>query len=156
MKFVAFCCILFLRDVRTRYPDEISCFFGLITSFTCEISCIFVVMRFMMKFHVFWLPKWCDVMTVERCIMKAEGDLVYTMVYRTLRGFMCKFGDSLARRNVSWVVVGTSASALGNRRVCVIRVTSMYYMKSIRMFEDDVTSPEHALLIQGDSLGGLG
>jgi hypothetical protein len=29
-------------------------------------------------------------------------------------------------------------------------------MKSIRMLEDDVTSSEHALLVQGGSLGGLG
>jgi hypothetical protein len=35
---------------------------------------------------------------------------------------------------------GASASALGDRRVCgscLIRVTSMHYIKSIRMFEDD-------------------
>jgi hypothetical protein len=32
----------------------------------------------------------------------------------------------------------------------------MHYIKSIRMFEDDVTYPEHALVIQGGSLGGLG
>ena len=32
----------------------------------------------------------------------------------------------------------------------------MHDMKSIRMFEDDVTSPEHALVIQGGSLGGFG
>jgi hypothetical protein len=39
---------------------------------------------------------------------------------------------------------------------CLIRLTSMHDMKSIRMFEDDVTSPEHALVIQGGSLGGFG
>jgi hypothetical protein len=35
-----------------------------------------------------------------------------------------------------------SASALGDRRVCgsfLVRVTSMHTIKSIRMFEDDVT-----------------
>jgi hypothetical protein len=41
------------------------------------------------------------------------------------------------------VVVGASASALGDRRVRVevalIRVTSMHYVKLTRMFEDDVT-----------------
>jgi len=48
-----------------------------------------------------------------------------TMVYWTLRGFcVCKLGGSLAREmNVSFmvvvVVVGGSASALGDRRVCV-------------------------------------
>ena len=39
---------------------------------------------------------------------------------------------------------------------CVIRVTSMRYIKSIRMFEDDVTSPEEFVVIEGGSLGGLG
>jgi hypothetical protein len=36
---------------------------------------------------------------------------------------------------------------------CLIRVTSMHYIKSIRMFEGDVTSPEQALAIQGGCLG---
>ncbi len=62
--------------------------------------------------------------------------------------------------NVSWVLmVGGSASALGDRSVlcgsCLNRLTSMHDMKSIRMFEDDVTPPEHALVIQGGSLGGV-
>jgi hypothetical protein len=67
---------------------------------------------------------------------------------------VCKLGDSLAGMNVSWVVVGASASALGNRRVCVIRVTSMRDMNSMRMFEEDVTIPEDARVIQGG--GSLG
>jgi hypothetical protein len=37
--------------------------------------------------------------------------------------------------NVSGVVVGESMSALGDRRVCV----EVVCIKSIRMFEDDVT-----------------
>ncbi len=45
--------------------------------------------------------------------------------------------------NVSFVVVvGASASALEDRRVCggfLIRVTSIYYIEFIHMFEDDVT-----------------
>ena len=40
--------------------------------------------------------------------------------------------------------------------VKLIRVTSMRYIKSIRMFEDDVTSPEEFVVIEGGSLGGLG
>ncbi len=66
---------------------------------------------------------------------------------------------SLAEMNVSLVVVvGESASALVGRQKglcgsCLIHVTSMHYIKSIRMFDDDVTSPEHALVIQGGSLG---
>jgi hypothetical protein len=39
---------------------------------------------------------------------------------------------------------------------CPDGVTSMHYIKSIRMFEDDATSPEHARVIQGGSLRGLG
>jgi hypothetical protein len=38
---------------------------------------------------------------------------------------------------------------------CLIRVTSMHYIKSIRMFEDDVTWSKHALVNQGGSLWGL-
>ncbi len=72
-----------------------------------------------------------------------------TMVYWTLRGFcVWKLVGSLAgEMNVSFmavvVVVGGSASALRDRRVCVevfvIRVTSTHGIKSIGMFEDDVT-----------------
>ena len=40
--------------------------------------------------------------------------------------------------------------------VMLIRVTSIRYIKSIRMFEDDVTSPEEFVVIEGGSLGGLG
>jgi hypothetical protein len=54
---------------------------------------------------------------------------VYTIVYWTLRGFVC----------ASWVVVCESASWRGMNVSCLIRVTSMHYIKSIRMFEDDVT-----------------
>ncbi len=39
---------------------------------------------------------------------------------------------------------------------CLIRFASMHYMKWIRMFEDGITSPEHAVVIQGGLLGGLG
>ncbi len=38
----------------------------------------------------------------------------------------------------------------------LIRVTSMHYIKSIRMFEDGIASPKHAFVIQGGSLEGLG
>jgi hypothetical protein len=46
---------------------------------------------------------------------------------------------------VSWVMVSENAIARGDRSVyvCVsylIRATSMHYMKSICMFEDDVLS----------------
>ncbi len=47
-----------------RCLDEMACFLA------AEFSC--------------W---WCDVRTVERCMMKDAGDWVYTMVYWTLRGF---------------------------------------------------------------------
>ncbi len=54
---------------------------------------------------------------------------------------MCKLGASLAGE----MVVGACASALGDRKqkgLCrsfLIRVTSIHHIKSIRMFEDDVT-----------------
>ncbi len=66
---------------------------------------------------------------------------MYTMDDWMLRGFMCT--SRVVRWRgvyVSWVmVVGASASAFGDRRVCgrcLIRVSSMHYIKSIRMFEN--------------------
>ncbi len=46
---------------------------------------------------------------------------MYTMVYWTLRGFVCASRVVRWRgMNISWVVVvDGSASALGDRRVCV-------------------------------------
>jgi len=75
---------------------------------------------------------------------------------------MCKLGGSLAgEMNVSWVVVvRCKCECVGRPKgLCgrfLIRVTSMHYIKSIRMFEDDVTSPEEFVVIEGGSLGGLG
>ena len=46
--------------------------------------------------------------------------------------------------NINWVVVGESTSVLGGRQKgvlcgsCLMRVTSMHCIKSIRVFEDDV------------------
>jgi hypothetical protein len=65
---------------------------------------------------------------------------------------VCKLCDSLTgEMNIRFVVVvGASASALGDRRVCVevlIRVTNMHDMTLIHMLEDDVTRPEHAVVI---------
>ena len=39
----------------------------------------------------------------------------------------------------TWVVVGASASTEGFVWKLKIRFTSMHYIQSIRMFEDDVT-----------------
>ncbi len=107
-----------LHSFRTRYPAEISCFWGplralrmfflALVRFLDEISC------FLAAEFSFW---WCDV----RWVLKDAGYWVYTMVYWTLRSFVC--ASWVVRRwgvNVSWVVeVGESASALGDRRVCV-------------------------------------
>ena len=70
---------------------------------------------------------WCDVRTAwwrgGGCGRMREIEC-NTMVYWTLRGFcVCKLGGSLAgEMKASFmvvVVVGGSASALGDRRVCV-------------------------------------
>ena len=65
--------------------------------------------------------------------------------------------------NASWVVVSESASASASgdterfvRKWSDSCVTGMHDIKSIRMFEDDVTSPGHALVIQGNAVGSLG
>ncbi len=39
---------------------------------------------------------------------------------------------------------------------CLFCVTSVHYIKSIRMFEDDVSLREQAFVIGGGALGGLG
>jgi surface protein len=65
-----------LRALRLRFLDEIS-WFSSVTRF---------------------FYGWCDVRTVERWMLKETADWVYTMVYWTLRCFvcaswMCKLGD---------------------------------------------------------------
>ncbi len=44
---------------------------------------------------------------------------MYTMVYWTLREYVCKLGGSSAGGECKLGGVGESASALGDRRVCV-------------------------------------
>ena len=79
-------------------------------------------------------------------MLKDAGDGVYTMFYWTLRGFVCaSWVVRLAgKMNVSWVVVvRCKCECVGRQKglcgSCVIRATSMHHIKSIRMFEDDVT-----------------
>jgi hypothetical protein len=53
------------------------------------------------------------------------------------------------------VVVGAIARCIGGREgLC--ESCLMHDIESIRMFENDVTCPDHALVIQGGSLGGFG
>ena len=60
---------------------------------------------------------------------------------------MCMLGGSLVgEMNVSFVVVVECVGGLCGS--CLIRVTSMHYIKSIRMFQNEVTSPEYAILIR--------
>ncbi len=122
--------------------------------FLGEISC------FLAAVFSFW---WCDVRTEKRWMLKDAGDWVYTMVYWTLRGFVCASWVVRWRgTNVSWVVVavGASASGLGDIRVCVEVVwfvsPACITSRSIRIFEDDVTWLDYAIVIQGGSLGGFG
>ncbi len=59
-------------------------------------------------------------------------------VFGTLRGFV--FTSCVVRwrgMTVSGVVVGESTSALGDGRVCLIRVTCMHCIKSMRLLEDE-------------------
>ena len=95
-----------------------------------------------MIFHAFWLPNVLfDGVVKDAGEVDSEG-CGRLSVHDGLLGVawfcVCKLGGSFAAEmNVSWVVVvGESASALGDIKVCV---TSMHYIKSIRMFEDDVT-----------------
>ncbi len=107
------------------------------------ICCILFWWNFLMKVHAFWplwAARWC-------CL--------------------CKLGGLSAGMNLSWVLVDASAMrwepleykctsrpAGRSSKICIdftnkkhdgsclIRVSSMHYIKSIRMFEDGVTSPE--------------
>ncbi len=109
-------CIL----LRTRYPDEISCFLGPLQPLRMRFNAILAIVRCLDEISCF-LVWWFDVRTVESRMMKDTGDLMYTMVYWRLRGFVCASWVVRWRggMSVSWVVVCKSASALGDGRVCV-------------------------------------
>ncbi len=100
-----------LLGVVTSYEYQISCFVAVMICLD-EISC------FLAADFSFW---WCDVRTVDRWMLKDADDWVYTTVYWTLHGFVCaSWAVRWRGMNVSFVVVvGKSASALGDRRVCV-------------------------------------
>jgi hypothetical protein len=116
--------------VVTRSLDVISCFL------TAEIS--------------FW---WCDVRAVERWMLKDAGDWVYTLVLCVEVGWFIGGGNECKLGGGRWKLecVGRQKGLCGSY---LIRITSMLYIKSIRMFEDNVTSPEHAIVIDGGSIGG--
>ncbi len=105
-----------------------------------------------MRFHAFWLPTylcdgvWCKNgggVDVEGC---GRLDVAWFCV--------CKLGGSLA--GDEWKLSGggwCKCECVGRQKglygSCLIRFTSIHCLKSIRMFEDDVTWPEHALVIPG-------
>jgi hypothetical protein len=142
--------------------------FWVVTSFAYEISCLFG--RYAMSWwdsmlcggcRIFFLMVWCKgggEVYVEGCGRLSVHDVLLDVAWFC----MCKLGGSLAgEMNVSWVVVvRCKCECVGRQKglcgSCLIRATSMHHIKSIRMFEDDVTWPEHALVMQGGSLGGLG
>jgi hypothetical protein len=119
VRFYALCCTFFIRDILMRF-HALS---GRYELCVWDLVLVWPLCDFLMRFRAFgcrvffW---WCDVRTVERWMMKDAGDWVYTTVYWTLRGFVCaswvvRWWDM----KVSWVVVGESVSALGDRRNCV-------------------------------------
>jgi hypothetical protein len=140
-----FCCLLhnflwdFMLFVPMRFPYEILCVLhcNFRMRFSFEIL-YFLLHNFFVRllcwFHAFfWEVAWF-------CVCKLGGSLA---------GEECKL-DGGGRWKCE--CVGRQKGLCGS---CLIRVTSMHYMKSIRMFEDDITWPEHALVMQGGSLGGL-
>ncbi len=64
-------------------------------------------------------------------------------------GYECKLGGGWLQCEC----VGRQKGLCGS---CLNWVTSMHYIKSLRILEDDIPWPEHALVIQGGPLGGLG
>ena len=111
--------LCFLRHTfRMRYPDEISCCFGPLRALRMRLRACSTVKNILDEISCFLAAQfsfwWCDVRTLEVWMLKDAGDWVYKMVYRTLRGFVS------AGWVVRWLmVIGASASALGNRGVCV-------------------------------------
>jgi hypothetical protein len=93
-------CVL-LHIFRVRYPDEISCFFGSLRALRMRVHTCLAVMRLLENFMLF-------------------GCRIFVLYVQVAWFCMCKLGGSLAGGvRVSWVVVGESASALGDRRVCL-------------------------------------
>ena len=127
-----------------RFPHEISCF-----------CCIFSLWDFLMRVHAF-------------CFIMGLWDFVFLSRYEiSLWDFMliCHCDSRRFSRGfglVEWCNRGffhllflrvdceCNRPSFGS---CLIRVTSMHDIKSIRMFEDDVTWLEHALVIEGGFLG---
>ena len=101
-----------------------------------------------MRFHAF-LPSW-DTFAICRI-------LLHTFLMRC--HVFLPFWDALVRLYAfCWTIIVRDTLmrcifCAHTQRSCQIRVTSMYYIKSIRMFEDDVTWLEHALVIEGGFLG---
>jgi hypothetical protein len=63
---------------------------------------------------------------------------VYTMVYWTLRGFVCTSWVVRWRgTNVSWVVVvvGASASGLGDRRVLCVKLSDSCHQHTLHQVD---------------------
>ncbi len=153
VRFYAFCykqilmrCHAYL--VVARFAYKISCLFGPYEIFD-ELSCFFCrYEKFWWAFMpfgclIFFFMVWCK--DGGEVMLKDTGNWVCSMVNWMLLGFVCASWVVCWREiNVSWVVVGESASALG-------------YIKWMRIFADDVTWPELALVIQrGSLLGGSG
>jgi hypothetical protein len=125
MRLYGFCCTIFLRDclavvrctheicrvlLRTFWWD----FLRRVHAFSDRYKlCVWNFIIFGCRFF----SGWCDVRTVERWMLKDGGWFNVLTVYWTLRDFVC------ASWVVCWLemkgVVGKSASALGDRRICV-------------------------------------
>ncbi len=162
VRLYAFCCTIFVRDILMRVHAFLGRYELCVWDFV--LFCLAVVRRLD---EMSWFSAaefscwWCDVRTVESWMLKDAEDWVYTMVYWTLRGFVC----------ASWVVrlVGKECKLGGGQVQVRVRweaegfVWKLFdschqhalHQKSIRMFEDVVTWPEHAFVMQGGSLGGL-
>jgi hypothetical protein len=132
LKFVAFCCILFWRDFLMRFHAFLA-----VMRFLDEISC------FLAAEFSFW---WCDVRTVEAdvegCGSLSEHDGLLDVVLFCV----CKLGGSLA-----W-----DECKLGGgwwKCECVGRQKKLCQQHALHQVD---TWPEHALVMQGGSLGGLG
>ncbi len=111
---------IFVRDNLIRCDA----FLGRYMFCVLAVMLVWPLWDVLMRVHAFLAADislwWWDVRKLERLMLKDAGDCGYTMVYWTLRGFVCISWVVRWRGiNVNGVVVGESRSALGDRKVCV-------------------------------------
>ncbi len=157
-----------LHNSRARYLDEMSCFFGFfLRAVRVRVRVCLVVVRCLDEMPCFLAAEfccwWCDVRTMERCVLKEAGDWVYTMVYWTLRGFECASlvvrwrGNECNLGGGGWC----KCKCVGRQKGFVWKYSESCHQQAWHQVETYVClrmtsrNLNMHLLLQGGSLGGL-